>query len=73
MLPQPPFLNSSLVLPLHHFWLHCQGEKAQGGRDTWSSLSSWARSSSIPEGSTSREGREVQRLNSMGLAPLRNW
>lgn len=47
-----------------------QGQ-VEGG--TWSSFSNWAWSSSVPEGSTSLEGREVERLNSMGLAPLRNW
>lgn len=40
---------------------------------TWSSFSSCVFKSSISGGSTNRDGRLMERLRSMGFAPLRNW
>jgi len=40
---------------------------------TWSSFSSCVFKSSISGGSTNRDGRLVERLRSIGFAPLRNW
>ena len=40
---------------------------------TWSSFSSCVFKSSISGGSSNRDGRLVERLRSIGFAPLRNW
>lgn len=40
---------------------------------TWSSFSSWLCRSFISGGRTNRPGRLLERLRSIGFAPLRNW
>lgn len=53
------------------------GTVGGGGKErqfsTWSSFSSWVCKSFISGGTISRSGRLLERLRSMGFAPLRNW